>query len=79
MPPAPTRQLYINCKYMSIKKRRETTKNKRTDYCPLAVGIGIRGCQGWGESFLSLIIFFPHINAATIRPIKQICRNYTYF
>ena len=31
MPPAPTRQLYINCKYMSIKKRRETTKsNKKT-------------------------------------------------
>ena len=40
MPPAPTRQLYINCKYMSIKKRRKTTKNyknKWADYCQLAV------------------------------------------
>ena len=29
MPPAPTRQLYINCKYMSIEKRRETTKSNK--------------------------------------------------
>ena len=41
MPPAPTRQLYINCKYMSTKKRQKTVKIKKQ------AGRLLPAC-GWG-------------------------------
>ena len=56
MPPAPTRQLYINCKYMSIKKRRKTTKNKRTATLSACGEIGFRGCQDCDPYYLQLIL-----------------------
>ena len=47
MSPAPTRQLYIVCKYMSIKKRGKRQKATKTSgqIPPACGGIGFRGCQ----------------------------------
>ena len=74
MPPAPTRQLYINCKYMSIKKRRKTTKNYKKQagrLLPACGEIGFRNHKERKHLQIFLLVFcYQYYNLIAPRDFK---------